>query len=348
MADATASTVLERSGRDRTDGGELIPVLICIDVEPDARFIRPRDPVPWRGYEQSMETFRRFRTKASAISAAPAHFTWVYRMDPQVELGYGSASWVVAHYAREISELAAAGDDLGLHPHAYRWSDKERRWRLPLDDQAWIDECLSGSAAAFERSLGRPCGTFRFGDRWMSQASMELLQRLGARYDLTLEPGQPAVPVSDGSDSNAVLPDYSGVSEVPYRPSRGDYRVVDPVREDGVVILPMTTAAVQPRLLRDLYDIAVHRGRRSPRWTALLSHDPVLFRRIITDALRRRSAPHLALPVRSSALAHRRHAARVATNLDWLLSHPLRERFRWSTAEETFQRSVSRSPGAAS
>ncbi|HEX7705898.1 MAG TPA: hypothetical protein VF701_05505 [Thermoanaerobaculia bacterium] len=329
---------MEGPVQGRGDSGELIPVLICIDVEPDARFIRPRHAIPWRGYEHSVETFRRFRAKASEISGAPAHFTWVYRMDPQVVLGYGSASWVVGHYDRETSGLAEAGDDLGLHPHAYRWSDQEQRWRLPLDDQEWVDECLNVSAAAFESSLGRPCRTVRFGDRWMSQASIELLQRLGARYDLTLEPWHLAVRV--GGESNAVLPDYSGVPEAPYRPSRADYRVADPVREDGLVIIPMTTAAVRPRFLRDLYDIAAHRGRRSTRWTALLSHDPVLFRRIITKALQRRGAPHLALPVRSGALAEPRLAARVTDNLNWMLSHPLRESFRWSTADETLQRSA--------
>lgn len=315
-----------------------IPVLICIDVEPDARFIRPGHPIPWRGYEHAVAIFGRFRTRASAISGVPAHFTWVYRMDPQVALGYGSASWVLAHYDRETSGLADAGDDLGLHTHAYRWSDRKQRWMLPLDDQAWVEECLTTAAAAFEGSLGRPCHTFRSGDHWMNQATMDLLGRLGARYDLTLEPGHPSAPVSRVSEGSGVLPDYSGVPEMPYRPSRADYRLPDPLREDGLILIPMTTAAVRPRLLRDLYDLASHRGKRSKRWTAILSHDPVLFRRIITDALQRRNAPHLGLPVRSGALAEPRFAARVADNLEWMLSHPLGERFRWSTPDETMQR----------
>jgi hypothetical protein len=234
---------------------------------------------------------------------------------------------VAERYEKSISKLAESGDDLGFHPHAYRWSDRKRRWVVNPGDQAWTEECVSIGAAAFERSFGRPCRTFRLGDRWINQGLVELLQRLGARHDLTLEPG---LPPANGSPS-----DHRGVPEGPYRPSRTDFRVADPSRADGLIFIPMTTAAVRPRLLMDLHDVATHRGRRSKRWTALLSHDPVLFRRVITAALQRGTAHHLALPLRTGALAVPRIEARVARNLEWMLTHPLRRSFRWSTADET-------------
>ena len=314
--------------------GEPIPVLIVIDVEPDGIYIEPGRGKPWRGFEKAVRTLRDFRAEATAASGAPAHFTWVYRMDPQIELGYGSASWPVAHYTRETAELHGAGDDLGLHPHGFRWCETTRRWNTALDDQAWLDECLRVASDAFERSLGSRCRTFRYGDHWMSQATMELLQRLGARYDLTLEPGHPQTPITRYRYGTGVLPDLSDIPAMPYRPARDDYRVADPSRDDGLVCIPMTTSSARPRLSHRLLDFLRGRGTPTRRWVACLSQDPFLFRRIIGDALQRRSG-HLGITVRSDAFVKARLVPRVARNLRWLLSHPLRSMFRWSTADET-------------
>jgi hypothetical protein len=308
---------------------ESIPVLFCIDVEPDARHIPTGKALPWRGYERSLETIERFRALASAASGAAAQFTWTYRMDPQITGGYGSPAWVVSRYAPEMLRLASEGDELGLHPHLFRWVATERRWIADYD-QAWVDECVTVAATAFERSLGRPCHTYRMGDTWTSEATMNLLQQLGARYELTLEPGRPATWPSPRRSATGPLPDLTLVPRTAYRPRKGDYRVADPARLDGLLIIPMTTAPVRPRFLRALYDLARHRGTRTPYWTALVSHEPVLFRRIVTDALERR-ASHLAIVVRSGALAVPRFAKRVLANLQWMVSHPLARQFRWCT-----------------
>lgn len=343
-AQGTRQRVADEAEWDHQSSGRVgtrapLPVLLVIDVEPDVRLIRPRHPIPWSGYERALETLSRFREKASMKAGERAHFTWVIRMDPQIKIGYGSQSWAAAHYEREISGLIDAGDDLGLHTHSYRWLDRERRWVLVFDDQQWIDECLNSAAAAFERHFGRRCTTFRAGDRWMSEASMKLLRSLGARYDLTLEPGRPAETIAVRSARIAgALPDYSAIPSGPYRPSRHDYRVADPSRDDGIVMIPMTTGAVRPRLLRALYESSRHRSPRKRMQTALLSHEPVLFRRIVDSALRRADAAHLGLPLHTGALAVPRYARRVTSNLAWLLAHPLADSFRWSTSDECMRR----------
>ena len=314
---------------------ESIPVIFCIDVEPDARYIPRAKALPWRGYERCIETLARFRTLAAEASDAAAHFTWVYRMDPQIAAGYGSPSWVISRYERETSSLTGMGDDVGLHPHPYRWLAQQRRWITDFD-QAWVDECVMVAAAAFEQSLGRPCRTYRMGDRWMSEATANLLQQLGARYDLTLEPGQPASWPGSRRRATEPRPDHSRVPPYAYRPREGNYRVPDPERVGGLLMIPITSAPVRPRFLRDLYDLTRNRGARTPFWTALVSHEPVLFRRILTDALQRRAAPHLAIVVRSGAFAVPRLAKRILTNLQWMISHPPARRFQWCTAEEAF------------
>ena len=53
--------------------GVLLPVVICIDVEPDDRTFDPSNPRPWRGFERLVELLpglhRRLRT---AVGTTPA------------------------------------------------------------------------------------------------------------------------------------------------------------------------------------------------------------------------------------------------------------------------------------
>jgi len=39
---------------------------------------------------------------------------------------WGSPSYPAAFYERELEELTDAGDELGLHPHNWRWHDPAR------------------------------------------------------------------------------------------------------------------------------------------------------------------------------------------------------------------------------
>ena len=97
-----------------------IPVVLCIDVEPDDRQIAPADARPWRGFEGLRAWMGALRPRLPAPAGAP-RFSWFVRVDRQVAEAFGSPAWALAHYAREIGALQLAGDELGIHSHAYRW-----------------------------------------------------------------------------------------------------------------------------------------------------------------------------------------------------------------------------------
>lgn len=312
-----------------------IPVLICIDVEPDDFFIDHDRAPPWRGYESAIEMFGQVRAETEAADSRAMHFTWVFRMDHQVEEVYGRADWAIQRYPQFLEEITARGDEVGLHAHAYRWDAAATRWISDHGNQPWIERCLEISFDAFERAFARPCVTFRFGDRWMNHQTFQQLERRGIRYDLTVEPGQPEVAAYHPNEVfTGSLPDYSTVPRSPYRPDREEFRRADARRREGVWVVPMTTAPVRGRWLRDAYQRAFHPTRAGGMRTALLSHEPLLFARIIAHALAQPDIVHLALPVRSNALAAPRLARRVRANLDMLRRHPLAERFVWATPAE--------------
>jgi peptidoglycan/xylan/chitin deacetylase (PgdA/CDA1 family) len=216
------------------------PVLVCIDVEPGGL---PHDPDPrpsWDGFEQAHESLARLRPRLAAATGRPVHFSWFLRMDPQIESVFGSAAWVAERHGEIVRELAAMGDEIGLHCHAWRWDVRRSGWFVDLSDRRWIDHCVRTAFTAFRASLGRPSESFRFGDAWMDDATLALVEKLGARFDLTVEPGGHGPCISEPFAGTSV--DYAGAPRHPYRPSRRDFRKPGRWRARRLWEIPLTTA----------------------------------------------------------------------------------------------------------
>ncbi|MEW6208228.1 MAG: hypothetical protein AB1631_07665 [Acidobacteriota bacterium] len=220
-----------------------IPVLICIDVEPDERAINPHRADDWKGFEKIFGLFRQLRPRLERTTRSTVHLSWFLRMDPQIARVYGSASWVAARYRRLIEEMLAAGDEVGLHTHAWAWEEKSQRWIQDFGNQTWVAHCVSSSFKAFRQSFNRPCLSFRFGDHWMNDATLEMIGELGARFDMTLEPGRKGGSISE--PFTGCLPDYSQVPRHPYYPSPLDFRKRASGREGGVCIIPVSTGSLE-------------------------------------------------------------------------------------------------------
>jgi hypothetical protein len=219
-----------------------IPILISIDVEPDERAIDPNVPKDWDGFEKTCEFFRKLRPQLEDATQSPVNFSWFFRMDPQIAHTYGTASWSVRRYRELIEEMIAAGDDLGLHVHAWRWDEPSSQWIADMGDQAWVEHCVNMGVAAFQESLNQPCRSFRFGNRWMNDATLELLEKLGVRFELTVEPGQKlfftTYPVT------GTVPDFTSAPRRPYRPSKADFRERSAWRKRNLWIIPMSSGHI--------------------------------------------------------------------------------------------------------
>jgi hypothetical protein len=306
-----------------------IPVVICADVEPDARAIDRASPSPWRGFDATVRLLQPFRERVTAHTTPPMHVSWYLRMDPQVRIAYGSAAHVVEEHEGLVERLRSAGDHFGLHVHSYRWDEGANAWVIDYSSAAWIDECLGEGFAAFRASVGEPCRTFRFGDHWMDHRTFATLESLGVEVDLTIEPGHDAAAFYPPQETySGLLPDYSAVPCRAYRPSADDYRVPDTTRASGPWELPVTTAPVQPGLLHRAYRTLVTGRPQTRVSTALLTIDTGMFARIIETVLSR-PQPYLVLPIRTGAADVARYASRVQANLAGLLRRPEAQRFAW-------------------
>src|ERR1041384_6344444 len=104
-----------------TEAHGKIPILIVNDCEPDLRETKPGEGTLWIGFERYYEFLSAKRDEIFQRTGAPAHFSWFWRMDPQIALTYGSADWAVRTYAAQIAEAKRRGDEIAAHVHVYRW-----------------------------------------------------------------------------------------------------------------------------------------------------------------------------------------------------------------------------------
>jgi hypothetical protein len=314
-----------------------IPIVLCIDVEPDEHKPHRSDGPSWSGFVASHAYLQSMRERLSIATGAPVRYNWFFRMDPQIERVYGSLSYGVEAHREIVEELAVQGDQFGLHCHSYRWDPARSIWIEDMADQRWIDHCLDVGFQAFRDSFAAPCEVFRYGYYWMSTATMNRLEALGARYDLSVEPGLTAV--LRKPDTSADWVSLGRVPRHPYQPAREDFRRVSHGETRTITEIPLTSGA-----LKLGFDFGRHlkrmkvNGFRYRLQSAPLSmwrtYPPGNeFGTMMAKALSRQRQPYLAFALRTS-FAVRHTFANVTQAFEGILRHPACERFKFVTPVE--------------
>jgi hypothetical protein len=317
-----------------------IPIILVIDVEPDELFIGRNRPVPWKGYEHVYDFFRSLRPMLSDRTGAPVHYSWYFRMDPQIADVYGSPAWATTHYATFVDDCAANGDEIGLHPHDYRWEPQANNWIVDHGNQPWINHCVKMAFDTFREVFDRACDSFRFGDRWMNNETLTLVESHGSRFDLTLEPGRPGqLATHPDKPFSGALPDYTDVPRSPFRPSKLDFRKPGSGRTEGIWVIPMSTClSCEDEMLSKFWGKII--GDETPTrsyHTLNMGHDPGFFPRGIDRLLCSASNPYLSFVIRSDIGSNRKLWENLQKNFDSVLTHPLVSRFVLSTPAETMK-----------
>lgn len=313
------------------------PVVMCIDVEPDERSPSPRRTARWTGFERSYRLVRLLRPHLEEVTGSAVHLSWFLRMDPQIEVLHGDARWPALRYADELAGLVAAGDELGLHTHAWRWDPGRGGWINDIGDGDWQERCIGSSFAAYRAVFGSACRAHRNGDRFMDDRTLEVIERCGARVDLTIEPGSRRVRLKDdGLAATAALPAQWPVSRSPYRPSRANHLWLDRSNQRELWEIPLTavdTSSSVPllgRALRRLRWPARPSYRTIPPWGPWEPDDYWSW----IEAEIASGRPVLAFALRSDFVLRATLYRAVRSKLVALLRRPLARRLRFVTASE--------------
>jgi hypothetical protein len=306
-----------------------IPVILCIDVEPDEMFPDRSQPKPWTGFEQAHLFFSELRPRIAAATGSPAHFSWFYRLDPQVAETYGSGDWPLNHYSARLQEFEKHGDEIGIHTHFYRFDETARDWRIENRDPQWPVHCVGSSCEVFRKLYGRNPGSHRFGDRFVTDAALDVVEQSGCRFDLSVEPGfNEPPPDFIRNRITGALPDMTGAPSTPYRRSRADFRKADPGRPDALWMIPLGTGHCRrnpgnPLGSRQLFPLH-------------LSLDEGCFRQIVAQQLRARR-PYLGIVLRTDMLNNPHLVGMMRNNLKHLMTSPHARQMVFSTPAEALE-----------
>lgn len=321
-----------------------IPVILLVDVEPDPFLVDRFNPEPWLGYEGTQVYLRALRTRFEEATGSPVHYTWCFRMDPQVAESYGSPTWAVDRYPDFVKEIEREGDGLGTHLHVYRWIADRQQWLEDAANQDWVSCCVEMSLNAHLEAFGQPCETLRFGNfgMGMNTLTVNLLERLGIRYEMSVEPGlSPSAPGPlDKGFYTGIRPDFRRVPRAPYEPSAGNFLMPVKSGSRSLKIIPLTAGSHRLGMqLRARWRRIRENGFRYRHQDTILSmwrdwKAPNTFDRMVDRALAAQANPYLAFGIRSSIGAGRSHE-QVDKCLQVLLEHPERRRFVFSTPAET-------------
>jgi hypothetical protein len=285
--------------------GEFLPTVVSIDVEPDRRPEGPGDRPPWDGWAACHEVFGRARKRFERASGAPARWSWFFRTDPQVAALWGNGGHAIETHCDRVEEVLGQGDEVGVHCHPWRLA--EDGWVDDYADPEAVARALDASLEAFEAATGRPCRSVRLGSRWLDDVTVRRLARRGVAFDLTVEPGFPAVVHPASARVEGTLPDYRRAPRTAWRP---DGRLLRPARPDrgerpaGPWLIPVSTGSPERRwrAWRRRFGNLVRRPPRPRPWARLgFDESPRVFSRVLDRLLASRATTHLSLVVRSDA-----------------------------------------------
>ena len=222
--------------------------------------------------------------------------------------------------------------------HAWRHNPAADDWIDDRTDQDWVSNCVSVGFEAYKKRMGRVPRSFRFGNRWMNTPTMNLVRKLGAEVDMTVEPGYNE---SAWTPFLRGFPDWRNVPRLPYAPCAEDYTCRSDNVVDRLVELPLTTVFVSTaRKLEKMFGLAaaMFAGKKN---LSEVPHGPVLrelgwylrlrygrldlllsslqFRKAVRSIVNQRDRPYLGLVLRSDDCQDEHARSMILKNMACLL-----------------------------
>jgi len=221
---------------------QLILTVSC-DTDPDTnptvrRIHHANEHRPlWQGIEQGIASFRQALLAKVAARLQRLPITWLLRSDRMILEVYDDAAYCFKTFEKIWQAELQSGNELGWHPHLFRWNDAGNSWDAYLDkddDIEVLEHCLTELRRHFD------VNSVRTGWTYCSNRIMHLFDRRHLKIDVS------AIPHSKLAEWWHY--DWSGTSPRAYFPSRDDYRVTS--NEVGknlqIVELPVLAFRLNP------------------------------------------------------------------------------------------------------
>lgn len=154
----------------------------------------------------------------------------------------GDSAHVATAFQDFWDDRIANGDEIGWHPHTWRYSGQDSVWYQELDDVDWIRSCLEDGYNALARYY--PIRVAKAGWTWHSNLTMLLFAELGVQVDVSALPGMSY----RGSIRGTRLPlghyDWARAPQEPYHPRPDDYQLPGNGKSLAITEVPNSTFPV--------------------------------------------------------------------------------------------------------
>lgn len=229
-----------------------LKVIICCEVDhdvigygvPATRFDVYKEKLSWKGVG-NISKIREICNSVKDGESNGAKITWLVRSDEQMKIIFDYYAYPLKKFWNLWKELEKQGDEIGWHPHLWRWSKQNKCWYQEIHDKKWISNCLENGHKEFLK-ITPNLTSVRMGWGFHNNLTMKKINNLGLTVDLSAAPGLKHLGSPDERGSYFLNHyDWSTTPEKPYYPSQQDYRRPAKSNEKSLNILeiPITTAS---------------------------------------------------------------------------------------------------------
>ena len=227
---------------------EEVIIIICCDTEPDQpeyggmSYDTHIGKHTWRGIEEGIPKAKEIGNSIEDVEGRNAKITWFIRSDEQMNELYGDPAWMVKNFMDLWRGLKHDEDEIGWHPHLWRWNERIKSWYPELENASWIENCLEQGYNRFPKQFKliscRMCWNFH------NNVTMNKMNELELTVDISALPGQKSIRPGYESAYSTYY-DWEITREDPYFPSQSDYRREANVNEHSLNILEIPVTNFQ-------------------------------------------------------------------------------------------------------
>ena len=204
-----------------------LPILTVVDVDPDWR-IPDGSGTPfkgefeWRGLTEGVPRMLQLLRGLRDSMGRQIRFTWLLRSDDQVASLLGDGAFLADAFAEFWRQRLAEGDEIGWHPHTWRFSERHQVWYQEQRDVDWVRACFREG----HRALSRHFRIRSAKPGWMyhDATTMRIFDELGVEVDLAAVPGVSFSGTVPGTALPLWVYDWMDAPQEPYHPSSQSYQ----------------------------------------------------------------------------------------------------------------------------
>jgi len=167
----------------------MLRIVICCDVDHDilgygivaARFDVFKEELGWKSIENILE-MNEICNLVKDSESNNAKITWFLRADDQMKVVFDDYAYPLRNFWNLWRKLKDQGNEIGWHPHLWRWSDQNGCWHQEISDKQWIGCCLENGHREFVK-LFKDLTSARTGWAFHDNFTMKKVNDLGLIAD---------------------------------------------------------------------------------------------------------------------------------------------------------------------